>query len=124
VAPPEHSAFFASSRLTLNATRRDMAEMGYCPSGRLFEAAACGAPILSDAWPGLELFFEPGVEILTGRTTEDALASLDLSPGDLAAIARAARERTLDEHTSDRRAGELLRLLDGSSATAVDLQEA
>jgi spore maturation protein CgeB len=108
VAPPEHAAFFASSRLTLNVTRGDMAQMGYCPSGRLFEAAACGAPLLSDAWEGLDLFFEPGREILTAATTEEAVAALELSDGELARIAAAARERTLAEHTSDHRAGELL----------------
>lgn len=118
VAPAEHCAFFASSRLTLNATRRDMAEMGYCPSGRLFEAAACGAPLLTDAWEGLELFFEPGREILTARTTADALAALDLADGELAAIARAARERTLDEHTSARRAAQLIGYLEGASGLA------
>ena len=52
--PPLHPAFFASSRITLNVTRRAMAAMGWCPSGRLFEAAACGAPVLSDAWDGLD----------------------------------------------------------------------
>jgi spore maturation protein CgeB len=124
VAPPEHCAFFASSRLTLNVTRRDMAEMGYCPSGRLFEAAACGAPILTDVWDGLELFFEPGREILTARTTADALAALDLGPADLGAISRAARERTLDEHTSRHRAAQLIGYLEGSVASAGDLQEA
>jgi spore maturation protein CgeB len=108
VAPPEHASFFASSRLTLNVTRRDMAQMGYCPSGRLFEAAACGAPILSDIWEGLELFFEPGREILTAGATGEALAALDLSDAELAAIARGGRERTLETHTSDHRAGELL----------------
>jgi spore maturation protein CgeB len=124
VAPPEHCAFFASSRLTLNATRRDMAQMGYCPSGRLFEAAACGAPILTDAWEGLELFFEPGREILTARSTADALAALDLPAGDLAAIARAARERTLDEHTCHHRAEELIRCLEVEAPARDHLQEA
>ena len=62
--PAEHRAFYSSSRLTLNVTRAAMARMGYCPSGRLFEAAACGAPILSDAWEGLEAFFCPDREIL------------------------------------------------------------
>lgn len=124
VAPPEHGAFFASSRLTLNVTRRDMARLGYCPSGRLFEAAACGAPILTDVWEGLELFFEPGREILTARGAADALAALDLDQGELAAVARAGRERTLDEHTSDRRAAELLALLEPSAASAGHLQEA
>lgn len=128
VAPPEHCAFFASSRLTLNATRRDMAQMGYCPSGRLFEAAACGAPILTDAWEGLDLFFEPGREILTAATTEDALAALDLSAADLAGVAASARERTLDEHTSARRAAQLIGYLQASAPMgprpADDLQEA
>jgi spore maturation protein CgeB len=106
--PPDHPAFFCSSRLTLNVTRRDMAAMGYCPSGRLFEAAACGVPVLSDWWEGLDSFFEPGAEILIGRTTEDATSALDLSDGELAGIARAARERVLGEHTSEHRARELL----------------
>ena len=124
VAPPEHCTFFASSRLTLNATRGDMAEMGYCPSGRLFEAAACGAPILTDTWAGLELFFEPGREVLTARTTDDALAALDLPAGELAEIASAARERTLSEHTCHHRVAELLRHLEHSAPARDDLQEA
>ena len=70
--PAEHPAFYSSARLTLNVTRRAMAAMGYCPSGRLFEAAACGAPILSDGWEGLERFFRPGIEILIARDTADA----------------------------------------------------
>ena len=57
--PPLHPAFYSSSAITLNVTRGAMAEMGYCPPGRLFEAAACGAPIVSDTWDGLETFFEP-----------------------------------------------------------------
>jgi spore maturation protein CgeB len=122
VAPAEHAAFFASSRLTLNVTRRDMAQMGYCPSGRLFEAAACGAPILSDAWEGLDLFFEPGREILTASTTEEALAALDLADAELARIAAAARARTLDVHTSSHRAAELVRYLEASAPA--DLEDA
>jgi spore maturation protein CgeB len=122
VPPAEHPAFFCSSRLTLNATRGDMAALGYCPSGRLFEAAACGCPVLSDVWPGLELFFAPGREILTAATTEEALQALELSDAELSAIARAARERTLAEHTSDHRAAELLGLL--SAASPPRLREA
>jgi spore maturation protein CgeB len=120
VAPPEHAAFFASSRLTLNVTRRDMAVAGYCPSGRLFEAAACGAPILSDAWAGLDLFFEPGEEILTAATTDEAVAALDLSDAELARIAAAARERTLAQHTSDHRAGELLDYLQRADSRGLE----
>jgi spore maturation protein CgeB len=114
--PPDHPAFFASSRLTLNVTRAAMAAMGFCPSGRLFEAAACGVPVLSDAWEGLDAFFAPGEEILTARSTADALAALDLPDGDLARIARAARARALEEHSSDARARELVALLRGVPA--------
>jgi spore maturation protein CgeB len=106
--PAEHAAFYASSRLTLNVTRAAMAAMGWCPSGRLFEAAACGVPILTDTWPGLDAFFTPGSEILVARETEDALAAIDLPDAELAAIARRARERTLDEHTAARRAREMV----------------
>src|SRR5205085_9712211 len=70
VAPAAHAAFFCSSLLTLNITRGAMARMGYCPSGRLFEAAACGVAIVSDEWAGLEEFFEPGVEIVVARNTD------------------------------------------------------
>ncbi len=115
--PPEHPAFFSSSRLTLNVTRQAMADMGWCPSGRLFEASACGVPILSDDWEGLDSFFDPGSEILIARTTEDAVAALDLSDAELNRIARASRERTLAEHTSEHRARELESLLAGASST-------
>ncbi|MGF6227532.1 spore maturation protein CgeB [Inquilinus ginsengisoli] len=111
LAPPDHPGFYASSRLTLNITRRAMAEMGWCPSGRLFEAAACGVPVLSDAWPGFEEFFTPGREILLARGTDDALAALDLPEAELRRIGAAAHERVLDEHTSAHRAAEFEALL-------------
>ena len=107
--PSEHAAFYASSRLTLNVTRSAMAGMGWCPSGRLFEATACGVPVLSDTWDGLKHFFEPGREILVAATTLQAMAALDLSDVALQAIARRARERTLAEHTAARRAQEMIR---------------
>jgi len=109
--PPDHPAFFSSSRLTLNVTREAMAAMGWCPSGRLFEAAACGAPILTDWWEGLDAFFEPDQEVLVARTTEDAVAALDLTDAELRRIAQAGRERALAEHTSDRRAEDFERAL-------------
>ena len=114
LTPADHPAFYCSSQLTLNVTRRAMADMGYCPSGRLFEATACGVPVLSDSWEGLEQFFEPGLEILLARDTEDALAALDRSPEDLTRIARAARERTLVQHTADIRAMQLEAILDSA----------
>lgn len=113
VAPDYHPAFYSSSRITLNVTRRAMADTGYCPSGRLFEAAACGAPILSDEWEGLDTFFRPGEEILVADDTDDAVAALECSDEELSAIARAARERTLAEHTAEHRAIELEQLLEG-----------
>jgi spore maturation protein CgeB len=105
--PADHPSFYCSSRLTLNITRASMASMGYCPSGRLFEAAACGAPILSDQWAGLDEFFTPGKEILLARSTEEALAALSLSDTELQAIGQAARQRALAEHTAAHRALEL-----------------
>lgn len=118
----EHPAFFSSSRLTLNVTRAPMAAMGFCPSGRLFEAAACGTPIVSDVWEGLETVFEPGGEILLAATAEDVLAAMQLSDAELAGIAASARERTLAEHTSRHRAAELVRALGDarSGAAGVD----
>jgi spore maturation protein CgeB len=116
VPPDRHPAFFCSSRLTLNVTRSDMAALGYCPSGRLFEAAACGTPLLSDSWEGLAEFFRPGEEILIANRTEDAVAALQLSDSDLARIGRAARERVLSEHTSEHRAQQLLNILGAAHA--------
>lgn len=105
--PGSHSAFFCSSRATLNVTRESMAEYGYCPSGRLFEAAACGSAILSDWWEGLSSFFTAGKEILRAQSSEDVANALALSDEDLRAIGSAARERALEQHTSDRRVAEL-----------------
>ena len=110
--PPAHPEFYCSSALTLNVTRGAMAEMGYCPSGRLFEAAACGAPVLSDTWEGLDAFFEPGREILVARTTDEALEALELPRETLSRLAEAARTRTLAEHTAACRARELEALLE------------
>lgn len=112
--PSEHSAFYCSSRLTLNVTRIPMAEMGYCPSGRLFEAAACGAAVLSDSWDGLSDFFEPGSEILVASNTNDVLAALEISDQQLARMAGAARDRVLADHTAERRALQLIAALEGA----------
>lgn len=117
--PPAHPEFYCSSTLTLNVTRGAMAGMGYCPSGRLFEAAACGAPILSDAWEGIEAFFEPGREILLARNTDEALEALDLPRETLARVASAARERTLAEHTAACRAADLDDILAAASSRSL-----
>jgi spore maturation protein CgeB len=109
--PVDHPDFYASSRLTLNLTRRAMADMGWCPSGRLFEAAACGTAIVTDVWAGLEAFFKPGEEIVVAETADDVVAALDLSHAELRRVGRNARERVLAEHTSDQRARQLEALL-------------
>lgn len=110
--PGEHPAFFSSSHLTLNVTRRSMAAMGFCPSGRMFEAAACGTPLVSDWWTGLDAFFEPGREILIAHSTEDVIDAIAIPDAERALIGLRARERTLEEHTAERRASLLLSLLD------------
>ncbi|MGI4828792.1 MAG: CgeB family protein [Janthinobacterium lividum] len=105
LSPPEHPAFYSSSRFTLNLTRDDMVAAGYSPSVRLFEASACGAAILSDAWPGLDEFLTPGSEVLLpadAAAVEDILKNLPEAERE--AMGRRARERVLAEHTSDHRA--------------------
>ena len=109
--PAQHPAFFCSGRATLNVTRRAMAEYGYCPSGRIFEAAACGVPVVSDRWEGLNEFFAPGEEILLVDTAEDVLRTLCLSDMELRRVAEAARERTLRDHTNEQRVLDLERAL-------------
>ncbi len=114
--PLLHPAFFCSSRATLNVTRRAMADYGYCPSGRLFEAALCGVPVLSDTWEGLETFFKPGQELLTVRSSQDVVDALQLTDAELARIAEAGRARVLAEHTAEARAEELERICAGLSS--------
>ncbi len=116
VDPPRHPAFFCSSRLTLNVTRRAMRAYGYCPSGRLFEAAACATPIISDSWEGLEHFLQPGAEILVADSAEDAVAAIEADDGFLRELGARARERVLAEHTAGHRAEELERLLNEAYA--------
>lgn len=114
--PSEHSAFFSSSALTLNITRADMAANGWCPSGRLFEAGACGTPIVSDWFDGLDHFLVPGSETLVMRNAADALAALDLDEAEKQRIGRAARDRVLAEHTSTARLAEFERYVDAARA--------
>ena len=113
--PGDHPAFYAAAPLTLNVTRAAMARMGWCPSGRLFEAAACGTAALSDTWEGLADFFEPGREIFTAETSEEAIEILTLPREEISRAGRAARERTLAEHTADRRVEQLLEILASTS---------
>jgi spore maturation protein CgeB len=109
VAPPDHAALYSSSRLTLNLTRDGMAARGgYCPSGRFFEAASCGTPIVTDWFEGLDRFFTPGEEVLVVRTADEVTAALGCSDDELCGMAERARQRTLEEHTGMRRACQFL----------------
>ncbi|MGI8772506.1 MAG: CgeB family protein [Acidobacteriaceae bacterium] len=105
--PPQHPSFFCSSRATLNVTRKAMAGYGFCPSGRLFEATACGVPVLSDTWNGLDTFLTPEQELLTVNSSADVVSALQRSDAELARIAKRARERTLSEHTAEERVKQL-----------------
>jgi spore maturation protein CgeB len=108
VAAREHAEFYCSQRYTLNVTRADMRRLGYSPSVRLFEAAACGVPVISDRWPGIQDFFEPDGEILLASTAEEVLGYLSGIPEDRRkAIGDRARKRFLKEHTGARRAAQL-----------------
>jgi spore maturation protein CgeB len=120
VAPEQHPALYSSSRITLNITREDMARSGWCPSGRFFEAAACGTPIISDWWNGLGDFFTPGEEIVLARSSDDVMTALSMSDEELQNIACRARERTLSENTGDHRAEELLKYFEEAQGSTTN----
>jgi spore maturation protein CgeB len=108
MAPGSHAQFYGRQRFTLNLTRADMRKAGYSPSVRLFEAAACGTPIVSDEWAGIDELLEPGKEILLASSTEDVTHYIEnLSDVEAERIAAAARERICAEHSSVHRAEEL-----------------
>ena len=106
--PKKHSRFYNQQRFTLNVTRADMIAAGFSPSVRLFEAAACATPIISDEWPGLGTFFKIGEEILTAKTAGEVLQYLrDIPEPERRALGQRARARVLAEHTASHRAEEL-----------------
>jgi spore maturation protein CgeB len=92
-----------------------MLEWGYTPSVRLFEAAACGTPVVSDPFPGVDDFFDPDAEILLAHTAEEVESALSRDDAELRRIGNAARERTLVQHTCERRAIELIQLCEAST---------
>jgi spore maturation protein CgeB len=104
LAPQSHPKIYSSSDFVLNVTRREMVIAGYSPSVRLFEAAACGATIISDHWPGLDSFFAPEEEILLATASADVVRWLKM--GKLPAIGARAKARVLEQHTSAIRARE------------------
>jgi nucleoside-diphosphate-sugar epimerase/spore maturation protein CgeB len=117
LAPSDHPEFYSASRFTLNVTRADMIAAGWSPSVRIFEASACGTPILSDRWDGIETLLVPGRELLLADTADDVLAALATESD---AIGQAARARVLAEHSSAHRAAELETHLISASARLAD----
>lgn len=111
ITPNQHSEFYCSSKFTLNITRKAMAEMGFCPSGRLFEAGACGVPVISDNWAGIEKFYEPGIELIIANNCEDVIKALNMGEDARMKIASAFQNRTLNEHTSKQRVNELEKII-------------
>jgi spore maturation protein CgeB len=119
--PDQHRTFYNAQRFTLNLTRADMIKAGYSPSIRLFESAACGTPIITDYWDGLESIFTPGMEVLLAHDTDDILRILrDTGDATRQNIGMNARRRVLREHTAAHRAESLeqyiTRTLDRASA--------
>jgi spore maturation protein CgeB len=106
--PALHTGFYNSQRFTLNITRKDMVSMGYSPSVRLFEAAACGVPVISDWWEGLDTIFRPGKEILTARDSDESLLFLSqITESERLEIGENARNIVLEYHKGEKRAQEL-----------------
>jgi spore maturation protein CgeB len=122
--PTEHASFYSRQRFTLNVTRADMIAAGWSPSVRLFEAAACGSPIISDEWQGLSELLPDGEALLIARDSDDVVAALSgLDEGRRLAIAEAARSRVLDSHTGSARGRELaaaLRALPARTASGAN----
>jgi spore maturation protein CgeB len=108
LAPSDHAQFYAAQRFTLNVTRADMRSLGFSPSVRLFEAAACGTPIISDRWPGIETIFAPSTEILFATEPGEVVQLLSgMSEDKRLSVAEQARRRILRDHTPDQRARQL-----------------
>jgi spore maturation protein CgeB len=119
IAPDRHAAFYGRQRFTLNVTRADMIRLGYSPSVRLFEAAACGVPIISDRWPGLATIFTPGREILVADSAEEVLSILrEMPERERLALAERARQHVLTHHTAAHRAALLEAYVEEVAASA------
>jgi spore maturation protein CgeB len=125
LAPAKHRAFYNAQRFTLNITRANMADAGYSPSVRLFEAAACGTPIISDYWEGLDSFFRPGREILIARSSEECLRYLlEIPEPERRSIGARARALVLVHHSARHRALELETCVRGVLTTGTNVRHA
>lgn len=111
VPPSEHRSFYNRQRFTLNVTRADMVSAGWSPSVRLFEAGACGTPVISDVWTGLDQLF-PTDAIVLAHDSADVVRTLrETGVSRRHAMATAARRHVLAEHSATARAGQLLAML-------------
>jgi len=119
LAPRDHPHFYRSARFTLNVTRADMVAAGWSPSVRLFEAAACAVPVISDRWEGIDTLFAPGREIILADGSDAVVEVLtQTSEADAAAMGRAARERVMHGHRAADRAAELETYLKHAAASS------
>jgi spore maturation protein CgeB len=110
----DHNAFNCTPRAVLNVSRASMARYGFSPPTRVFEAAGAAACLITDAWEGIELFLEPGTEVLVARDGPEVAEHLArLSETAARAIGERARRRVMDQHTYARRAAQVERVLDG-----------
>ena len=117
LAPADHPAFYAAQRFALNVTRAAMRRAGWSPSVRLFEAAACAVPVISDHWPGIEAIFTPGEEILLAHSADQVVELLTtVGDAERRTIGERARERVLREHTAERRVEQLEELYEEAGA--------
>ena len=112
VSSRDHNAFNVTPKAVLNINRASMASTGFSPPTRVFEAAGAGACLITDAWTGLEMFLEPGREVLVARDGRDVAEILArLTPEQATAIGRRALARVLRDHTYALRARQVDRLL-------------
>ncbi|MFB6351759.1 MAG: glycosyltransferase [Bradymonadaceae bacterium] len=110
----DHNAFNCSAEAVLNINRQSMADYGYSPPTRIFEAAGAGACLISDDWKGIETFLEPGREVLLAEDGDEVVRIVrELTPERAAEIGRRARARLIDEHTYEHRAAQLEAILRG-----------
>lgn len=115
----DHNAFNCTPRAVLNVNRESMARYGFSPPTRVFEAAGAGGCLITDAWEGIELFLEPGREVLVAESGSRVVEHLDgLGSGAGHAIGKRARRRILAEHTYDHRAAQVEHVLAAEPAGA------
>ncbi len=112
----DHNAFNCTAKAVLNINRESMARNGFSPATRIFEAAGASACIITDYWTGIEMFLEPGREVLVASNGQEVLEHLErLSMQQAREIGAAARKRVLTEHTYQQRALELQKALTGAT---------